>query len=63
MIIINSAAYVIPEFRAEFGKIPPCLLPIGNKKLVEYQVPMLRKAYDEQIIVSLPEGYRLRVCP
>jgi len=61
MIIINSAAYVIPEFRAEFGKIPPCLLPIGNKKLVEYQVPMLRKAYDEQIIVSLPEGYELTI--
>lgn len=61
MIIINSAAYVIPEFRAEFGKIPPCLLPIGNKKLVEYQVPMLRKAYDEHIIVSLPEGYELTI--
>ena len=61
MIIINSAAYVIPEFRAEFGKIPPCLLPIGNRKLVEYQIPMLRSASDEQIIVSLPEGYELTI--
>ncbi|MGW8462012.1 hypothetical protein [Pseudomonas sp. CLCA07] len=61
MIIINSAAYVTPEFRAEFGKIPPCLLPIGNRKLVEYQIPMLRNIYDEQIIVSLPEGYELTI--
>lgn len=61
MIIINSAAYVIPEFRSEFGKIPPCLLPIGNRKLVEYQVPLLRKAYAERIIVSLPHGYELSI--
>lgn len=61
MIIINSAAYVIPEFRAEFGQIPPCLLPIGNRKLVEYQVPMLRKACDEKIVISLPEGYELTI--
>lgn len=61
MIVINSAAYVVPEFRAEFGRIPPCLLPIGNRKLVEYQVPLLRKAYDERIIVSLPAGYELTI--
>ncbi|MDD2056363.1 hypothetical protein N5D52_09975 [Pseudomonas sp. GD03860] len=61
MIIINSAAYVIPEFRTEFGRIPPCLLPLGNKKLLEYQVPMLRKACGEQIYVSLPNGYELTI--
>jgi hypothetical protein len=61
MIVINSAAYVVTEFRAEFGRIPPCLLPIGNKKLVEYQVPFLRKVYDERIIVSLPAGYELTI--
>ncbi|MCE1058294.1 MULTISPECIES: phosphotransferase [Pseudomonas] len=61
MIVINSAAYVVPEFRAEFGRIPPCLLPIGNRKLVEYQVPLLRKAYSERIIVSLPVGYELTI--
>lgn len=58
MIIINSAAYVISEFRAEFGKIPPCLLPIGNRKLIEYQVPSL-KAINEQIFLSLPESYTI----
>ncbi len=61
MIVINSAAYVIPEFRTEFGSIPPCLLPIGNRKLIELQVPLLRNTYDERIIVSLPHGYELTI--
>lgn len=61
MIVINSAAYVIPEFRAEFGSIPPCLLPIGNRKLIEFQVPLLRNIHDERIIVSLPNDYELTI--
>ena len=32
MILISSAAYVISEFQAELGRIPPCFLPLGNKK-------------------------------
>lgn len=56
MIIINSAAYVIPEFRAEFGKIPPCLLPIGNRKLIEYQVQCCAKP-----VVSLSMYRSLKV--
>lgn len=61
MIVINSAAYVVPEFRTEFGKIPPCLLPIGNKKLLEYQVKQLRLNLDDEIIVSLPADYEMTV--
>lgn len=60
MIIINSGAYVIPEFQAELGRIPPCMLPIGNRKLIESQVYELRKHYTlEKIYVTLPESYRL----
>ena len=59
MIVINSAAYVIPEFRNELGLIPPCLLPLGNKKLLEHQVQELRRFKDEKIIVSLPANYEL----
>ncbi|ODN36831.1 phosphotransferase [Pasteurella multocida] len=56
MIIINSAAYVIPEFRNEFGLIPPTFLPIGNKKLLSFQVQALRNNFpNERIILSLPE--------
>jgi hypothetical protein len=60
MIFINSGAYVIPEFQAELGRIPPCMLPLGNKKLIEHQVKSLRRAYiDEKIYVTLPESYHL----
>ena len=60
MIIISSGAYVISEFQAELGKIPPCFLPLGNKKLLEHQVSQLQAAFpNEQIIVSLPESYVL----
>jgi len=62
MIIINSGAYVIAEFQAEMGRIPPCMLPIGNKKLIENQVQEIRKNHpDEQIYVTLPESYILTV--
>lgn len=63
MIIINSADYVISEFRNEFGSIPPCFLPLGNKKLLSYQIQALRQYYpDEQnIIVSLPQKYVLSI--
>ena len=60
MILISSAAYVISEFQAELGKIPPCFLPLGNKKLLEHQVAILRKSFPEEIILmSLPESYQL----
>lgn len=59
MILIASGAYVIPEFQVELGEIPPCLLPIGNKKLLELQVHSLRKYFDEDIYLSLPESYEI----
>ncbi|MDQ8951778.1 hypothetical protein RFH42_02240 [Acinetobacter rudis] len=58
MILIASGAYVIPEFQIELGKIPPCLLPIGNKKLIELQVGRLNQDFpDEEIYLTLPESY------
>lgn len=62
MILINSAAYVVPEFQAEVGKIPPCMLPVGNRKLLENQVDIIKKVFpNERIIVSLPESYILAI--
>lgn len=63
MILINSAAYVNSEFRNEFGAIPPVFLPIGNKKLLTYQVASLRQYFfeDEEIFVSLPQHYHLSI--
>ena len=61
MILINSADYVNVEFRNEFGAIPPCFLPIGNRKLLTYQVTALRKQFSQKIIVSLPSNYALSI--
>lgn len=61
MILINSADYIIPEFRNEFGLIPPTFLPIGNKKLLVYQVETLRQNFpnEQRIILSLPQSLTL----
>ena len=59
MIIINSGDYVNIELRNEVGTIPPCFLPLANKKLLYYQIENLRKYFNEQIVVSLPQNYDL----
>jgi len=59
MIIINSAAYVVSEFQNELGEIPPCMLPLGNQKLIQHQVNALKKFLNEKIILSLPLSYKL----
>lgn len=62
MLLIVSADYVGAEFEAEIGKIPPCMLPIGNKKLIELQVKAIREVMpDEKIILALPESYELKI--
>ena len=63
MILINSADYVNVEFRNEFGAIPPCFLPIGNRKLLTYQVTALRQSFGrhQRIVVSLPKNYALSI--
>lgn len=60
MILIASGAYVLSEFQVELGQIPPCLLPIGNRKLIEFQVEALKKSFpQERIYVTLPDDYVL----
>lgn len=60
MILIASGAFVNPEFRAEFGLLPPAMLPLGNKRLVEHQIDVLRQTFPgEAVAVSLPASYDL----
>ena len=60
MILINASSYVNAEFEAEIGRIPPCMLPIGNKKLLQLQVDVVRQYFpNEKILLSLPEAYTL----
>ncbi|VVO11948.1 hypothetical protein [Pseudomonas fluorescens] len=62
MIIINSGAYIIPELQAEYGKIPPCMLPLGNRRLLQHQVTAIREKFQlARIVLSLPESYKLTI--
>ncbi|WP_429080622.1 hypothetical protein [Aeromonas bivalvium] len=57
MLLIMSGSYIPQELGAEFGKIPPSFLPLGNKRLFQHQV----KLYSEPqpIYITLPDDYPL----
>ena len=57
MILITSAAYVTPALASEFGKLPPCMLPVQNRRLYEHQIAIAPKG--EHIVISLPHSYTL----
>ena len=57
MILITSAAYVTPALTSEFGKLPPCMLPIQNRRLYEHQVSLVKGRGN--IVLSLPQSYVL----
>lgn len=54
--IILSSSYVSNEMQCEFGAIPPCMLPLGGKFLLEYQVESLGESEN---YLSLPVDYIL----
>lgn len=57
MYLITSAAYITPGLSSEFGKIPPCMLPVQNRRLYEHQISIIPD--KENIILSLPYSYQL----
>ena len=57
MILITSAAYVTPALASEFGKLPPCMLPVQNRRLYEHQIGIAFKG--ECVVMSLPQSYTL----
>lgn len=61
MILITSGAYIDSSLASEFGNIPPCMLPVQNKRLYEHQIELIRNqfGYDEKIIISLPVSYHI----
>lgn len=58
MKLITSGAYLQGEFISEIGLVPPSFLPIGNKRLFEYQVELLKKTKGD-IYLSVPESYEI----
>lgn len=53
--LILSSAYVGQELAAEFGRLPPCFLPVGAKRLFEYQLERLGPRAN--IWMTLPETF------
>lgn len=58
MLLITSAKYSSTDFTLEFGKIVPSFLPLGNKRLYEYQA----KLSKEKIALSLPNNFKVNHC-
>ena len=56
MYLITSAAYIENDLMTEFGKIPPCFLPVQNKRLYEHQINLIG---NKEIILSIPENYKV----
>lgn len=59
MILITSAAYISPALIAEFGKLPPSMLPVQNKRLYEHQLQLIKTEDLGDIFLTLPKGYEL----
>ena len=58
MILITSAAYVNPSLASEMGKLPPCMLPVQNKRLYMHQLSLF-EGCSETVYISLPLSYEL----
>lgn len=58
ILLIASSAYAVAEICAELGNIPPCFMPIGNRRLFEYQYEWAREHYNN-IAITLPSTYKM----
>lgn len=58
IFLIASAAYVDAELQAEFGKLPPSFLPLGNRRLYMHQHAVIASR-AQRVILSLPEGFEV----
>lgn len=56
--LIASGTFLSDGLSAELGRIPPCLVPLGNDHLLYHQHSEIRNLAD-RIFVSLPEGFDL----
>ena len=64
MILIASANYVNYGLASEFGNIPPCMLPVQNKRLYEHQHSLIEKLQyklnnKEKVYISFPADYEI----
>jgi hypothetical protein len=53
--LITSGAFVGQELAAEFGQMPPAFLPVGMRRLYEYQMQRIGPA--RPVYLTVPETY------
>lgn len=58
MILILSGRYVNDEMASEIGRIPPSFLPIGNKRLFQYQLELI-SSLEKNITFSFPQDFEI----
>lgn len=54
--LITSAAYVSEELASELGRLPPAFLPVGNKRLFERQIELVKNV-SSRTILTIPETF------
>jgi hypothetical protein len=57
-ILITAGAYIGPELIAEFGRLPPSFLPVGNRRLFSLQHEFL-KVGATKLVMSLPMDFMI----
>lgn len=58
ILLIASGAYITQELISEFGQLPPSFMPIGNKRLLEWQLA-LNEGQFGQVFITLPHDFTL----
>lgn len=58
ILLIASGAYITQELVSEFGRLPPAFLPIGNKRLLEWQLALNDGRFD-RVFITLPQDFAL----
>jgi hypothetical protein len=58
-ILITSGSYANQEITSDFGLLPTSFLPVGHKRIIEYQLDLI-KNFNCQKIVSLPYDFDLK---
>lgn len=58
LVLVNSGAYTPQELAAEFGALPPSFLPVGLRRLYEYQAEVLAPLGGE-LWLTLPKSFEV----
>ena len=59
-VLICSGSFCNIDLRSEVGYVPPCFLPIKNKRLFQLQFEVIKKTLQyDSLIISLPDEFEI----